>query len=212
MTRFFSRHLSSRELVTALETRRSGLGRRRAAHLAGCPRCRAELDRAERMWRVVESAEVPEPSPLFWDAFSARVRRAIEGEPAPAGGGRRSDVFWAWFSAWRFAAAAVALAAAVAAAVLLGSWSGRRAPEAPGAPGAALTRAPAGDTADIDAVDADGLSLVAEAAGLDWELAVAAGVAPRRDAAEWALLQLSDDERRELARLLSEELSAARYP
>jgi hypothetical protein len=210
MTRLFRRHLSNLDLAAALdERRRGGVNPRRAAHLARCPRCRAELDALERLWRRLEADRVPEPSPLFWEAFSARVNDAIAREPAPAGGRARwlADLSWPA----RLAATAALVALVVAAAAIVERTRDDRV-GTPVASGPAIAPAPRDEAPGPEAPADDGLLLVAEAAQLDWDLAVAAGLAPRRDAAEWALLQLSDDERRELARLLHEELSNTRYP
>ena len=45
---------------------------------------------ARRMLRDVAAVDVPEPSPLFWDHLSARMREAIAHEPPPAAAPRGS--------------------------------------------------------------------------------------------------------------------------
>jgi hypothetical protein len=91
-------HLSPTEIVDLAE---GTLGAARSAHADGCERCRdaaADLRRVLATATGVDRPDVPEPSPLFWDHLSARVRVAVAQEPAP----RRE-----WM-AWRPAFAALA--------------------------------------------------------------------------------------------------------
>src|SRR5262245_49230164 len=58
-------------------------------HLASCDRCRdqlAALRAARTLAAEKEVVEVPEPSPAFWDHFSARVREAVANEAPPPDG------------------------------------------------------------------------------------------------------------------------------
>jgi hypothetical protein len=76
-----SRHLTAEEVVAALER---DLAPSRMSHLDGCESCRAQLAAVRGLHADLQGAgEVPEPSPLFWDHFSARVRRATAEEPVP---------------------------------------------------------------------------------------------------------------------------------
>ena len=95
-------HLSRERLLEAVE---SGAWADTADHLASCARCRAEVDALRRTLDEVRAVDVPEPSPLFWDHLTARVRDAIAAEPEPLRVGVRS-----W---WRpaFAAGVVFVAA-----------------------------------------------------------------------------------------------------
>lgn len=76
-----STHLTPAEVVSVAE----GHGREvLLRHVEVCAVCRAEVD----VVRAVEidlraNAAVPEPSPLFWDHFSRRVREATAHEPVP---------------------------------------------------------------------------------------------------------------------------------
>ncbi len=68
-----------------------------SAHLADCRAC---ADRVSELRSMIESAaslEVPEPSPLFWEHFPARVSRAIDAAPRQAGWLNASR--WLWGSA-----------------------------------------------------------------------------------------------------------------
>jgi len=53
-----------------------------AAHLAGCPRCSAEGDRAARFDRLWDATSPPEPTPGQWDALWTHVAQALD-QPAP---------------------------------------------------------------------------------------------------------------------------------
>src|SRR5262245_35327292 len=105
-------HLSDIELMEAaepLDETGSGLPPARRRHLDQCEACRASL----AAWRDTTMAlaagrDVPEPSPLFWDHFSDRVRMATASEPI-------REATW-WERVWR---PAVALSAALSAAALV---------------------------------------------------------------------------------------------
>lgn len=46
-------------------------------HLATCEACRRDLADMRAMMSAADTAGAPEPSPLFWDHLSARVREAV---------------------------------------------------------------------------------------------------------------------------------------
>jgi hypothetical protein len=51
-----------------------------AAHLGACEPCRERLDEARIGMALARRADVPEPSPLYWEAFPRQVgRRLAEG-------------------------------------------------------------------------------------------------------------------------------------
>src|SRR5262245_56930878 len=55
-----------------------------ALHLEGCDVCRRQVaDLADTM-RAARAVNVPEPSPLFWEHLSARVRASVPDEPTPS--------------------------------------------------------------------------------------------------------------------------------
>ena len=64
------KHLSASEFVDHAEGRLSGA---RASHVDGCRAIAAAAD-----------ADVPEPSPLFWQRFPERVHEAIRGQTPAA--------------------------------------------------------------------------------------------------------------------------------
>jgi hypothetical protein len=176
------------------------------AHLAVCAECRGEVETLRATIGLAQSAHVPEPSPLFWDHLSARVKTAVEAETLrqPAWSFTRIG----WFGG------VLATAAALVMAVVLVS----RGPAAPATDEAAAgatsstdaTLPASGDTIAMpDASDDPSLSLLMDLAGeLDWE-STASGLAVRTSMADGALSDLDADERTELGRLLREELGSS---
>lgn len=68
-------HLSPDECLSAAD---GTLDRVRRHHADDCETCRQQVDAARAFLAELSAADVPEPSPLFWDHFSARVRAATE--------------------------------------------------------------------------------------------------------------------------------------
>lgn len=66
-------HLSPDDLAAAAD---GTLGDEVANHLDQCAVCRAALSELSSLLTALKSETVAEPSPLFWDHFSARVREA----------------------------------------------------------------------------------------------------------------------------------------
>jgi hypothetical protein len=96
-----ARHVTDEALFEVLE----GAGRADAtAHAASCGACAARLDEARAGLALARGAEVPEPSPLYWEAFRRSVARKIESDGS--GGARR-------FVGWSLVAAAAAAAIVV---------------------------------------------------------------------------------------------------
>jgi predicted anti-sigma-YlaC factor YlaD len=189
-----NKHLSPREVVDALE---EGLSPERGRHLDGCRRCREQLARVSETFEVVRgSGEVPEPSPLFWDHFQARVRERTEGVPMPEAGWR----------AWRWRALAVAAPGLLAAMVVV--TLGRQAQ--PGLERIPTPAAPAAETpAALIADGSVGAPDWPEMLDLTADLAVEQlrVVAPVRGGAAESLLEdFTEDERAELVRLLKEAM------
>jgi hypothetical protein len=54
-----------------------------AGHASECASCAARIADARAALDEVAGAPAPEPSPLFWPGFRARVRGAVEAEPRP---------------------------------------------------------------------------------------------------------------------------------
>ena len=186
-----TRHLTPEEFVDALE----GTSPASAAHLADCAECREELASLQTMLGDARHLEVSEPSPLFWDHFSARVKQATANEPV----GNR----WNWARlAWKPVAAVMAVAGALAIGLYVrptvqpdGSVAG------PVQPTSELA-----STAVPGFEDDGSWSLVtALAAELDWsELSQAAE--PAEGTVDAMIEELTSDQREALARLLQKEM------
>jgi hypothetical protein len=173
-----------------------------AAHLAGCERCRVQVEELRSAMHLAEDGTVPEPSPLFWDHLSARVAKAV-AEERPGEAAAASIDWAARLRNWR-----VVTVAAVAAAVILAVAVNRRAaPDAsPAQTPAVLATATARDLTPSLENDPS-LSFIADlASDLDWDDAVEAGLTSGTDAVERVVQDMSDDERRELRRVLQEEM------
>jgi len=82
-------HLSPEIFVDLLD---GSLTEASVPHLAGCHACRQQLAELRGAWQAAESLEAPEPSPLFWDHFSRRVKEATATTTVPSHG---------WWPAWR---------------------------------------------------------------------------------------------------------------
>jgi hypothetical protein len=78
------RHLSRDEWLALVEADEPPA---RHQHLDACPTCRDEVSRGRALLAGMRQMDVPEPSPLFWDHFSARVAAGLGATPAPVTGG-----------------------------------------------------------------------------------------------------------------------------
>jgi hypothetical protein len=197
-------HLSQDDLIDVAEGATAEAAR---PHLAGCARCREQLAVLRATMEAVRSVDVPEPSPLFWDHLSARVRNAVEAEPPTASG------WWAW----RFALPAAALVA-----VVLALAVSLRGPVAPGGdpsgPPPPTSSTAGGDVGGTDLepsgvalgdLEADpSLMLIADlAADMDWDADESVGLAAGAGALDAAVGRLTEEELHALRRILEEALS-----
>lgn len=200
--RHLTDHLDEAALLDAAEGTPS---EHAETHLAGCERCRVQVAELRSAMQIAEDAVVPEPSPLFWDHLSARVSEAIAddaaGEPAAVSAGWAARLW-----NWQMLTAAVAVGAViVAVAVNRRPASETSTARATVAPSPAVATTPADLTPSIE--NDPSLSFIADLAGdLDWDDAVEAGLTSGADAVERVVQDMSDDERRELRRVLQEEM------
>src|SRR3990172_7363638 len=160
-------HLRPEELLDLAEGTRSG---ELPLHLASCDACRRELSDLRATLATVAEVEVPEPSPLFWDHLSARVRQAVEAED-------RTGTLWRRpvpRIAWRFLVP-LGAAAALVGALAVGLWMGVSEPGAgvgPAAESGALLEATADADVAAGMTDDASIGLMADLAGeWDWEFA-----------------------------------------
>jgi hypothetical protein len=195
------RHLTPEQLVDLAEDSAADPSRPAPSspHLQSCDTCRATLAELRRTLLAAREVDVPEPSPLFWEHLSARVRDAVEAERA---GGSGMLGWWpSWRRVWVGPLWIGSLAAIMLAVAIMTRGPGSERP-APTATVAVIAEPQAGMPPIAD--DAS-FSLVADlAADLDWDTAVAAGFATDPGVADDLVAQLTVDERRELHRLLEE--------
>jgi len=197
-------HLSPAEFVDLVD---GTLAASRAAHAESCAECRREAALVRSTLREAQGVEMPEPSPLFWDHFSDRVRGAVAEERRSRHAG-----WFSWSSNLTRGTVPVAVAAGLVVALLVNGVMTRRTAEAPGA---AASHAPAStahvvapkDDAALDAANSEVWDvLTAAAADMQIEDAREAGMTVRPGAIDRAVQKMAPDELNELGRLLQSEL------
>jgi len=203
-------HLDETQLLDALEAKLEATleGKLAAAHLADCGACRDRVSELRSVIASVTSVEVPEPSPLFWDHFPARVSRAIDAAPSPAG--------WWRSPRWLWGGAATAALVMLLMLLPLGREAGAPAPTSDvEAPTTVASAEPNPDVLGSLEV-ADGLEgdaawemVRAVAEESDYDAVQESGLVPRAGSLERAALELSTEERAELARLVAQEIQNA---
>lgn len=195
------RHLNAVEIVDLVEGR---LAPARTGHVETCGTCRARVETTREALASAADLSIPEPSPLFWEHLSSRVREAIGRGPAPAA--RR----WSGLPAWAWVSAAVLVVAVGSAPLWRASQRDVHLATEAAIEQPARTLPPAGAGHDIwnDDIESDRAWAVvlAVAEDVDWDGVSKAGIVVRPQAAERVVPQLSSDERSELARLIEEEL------
>lgn len=181
------KHLAPIQFADAIEGRLSEADR---AHLDVCPRCASRVDSLRDAVSQVQAADdLPEPSPLFWEHFSANVRAAVLD---------RTPDTRPW---WRHPAWAIACSIVLAAAVVIGAWDARL-PR----PSTKVLLAPP-LPADVAAIDDPAWNLLTDVASVmeeDDPQAVPLTVRPSE--VDRAVTTLSGTERQELKRLLQDEM------
>jgi hypothetical protein len=190
-------HLSPATFIDLIE---GAVGEGAVPHLAECATCRQQLADMRETWRAARDVEVPEPSPLFWAHLSERVRSAVEAEPSPA-------TTWRFARNWHLAGAIGIIAAVLAIAVGL-----RLAPQQSGAietslvPSQTSVALPNGLPPMEPLTEDPSLTFVADlASNIDWDRAEEFGL-PAHGDAERVVVEMNDEERAELRRLLNEAL------
>jgi hypothetical protein len=192
-------HLNNPEIVDLID---GVLPSDRAAHSDRCEVCRARIEAVRETMARVAAVEIPEPSPLFWDHFSARVRAGVEEAGVPRESFAPS---WLQHAGFRWIVSGVALALLLAA----GAWrlsAPGPAPRNAQAPPAPTDFASATEdltsSADLD----EAWALVRTVADeTTWNDMITAGLAVRPGWADRAALNLTADERDELLQLLKAE-------
>ncbi len=189
-------HLGPDELIDAVE---GTLTPPRRAHLEICTRCRAQVLELTGVLTQTRVATVPEPSPLFWERLSDRVRESIATDVRTPDASR-----WLpqWLH-WQVLAPISALALLILAlAASIPSPTRSSAPEV-----ATATPAPASEAApDVDGAWEVFSDLVGP---LDVDAMHDAGLAMALGAADHVAQELSLPEQEALVDLLREELEGS---
>lgn len=196
-------HLSEEHLLELLEGNTAEAG-----HLDTCVACRERFEALRHTLGLLRDDPVPEPSPLFWQHLSDRVRLAIDGEAVDRRLGTGEPAKWWLQRSWRWGAAAAAVVALVAAFVVLTSQRTDR-PENI-ADRSNSIGSPRGDVRDdlnwTIPADESWAMMAGIAEGLDFETAADAGLVVRPGSVDQVLLSLSDEERKDLAGIIQAEL------
>ena len=189
-------HLTGDEIVDALD---GALVSTRHAHLETCAPCRGEVERLADALRVTRTLTTPEPSPLFWDHFSRRVRAAIDHEPVTHE--------WPVWLRWPVLVPLTAVGLLIAALMTVVPQNPQTSGQTQTARGTAVDQAGPLD-ADADTAVDSAFAFIVESVGpLDVETAQEAGIAASPGAAERAALHLTEAEQAELVKLLQQELT-----
>ena len=197
-------HLTDIEFVDLVD---GTLAPARARHLDACETCRASASAIRETLSRAIDAEIPEPSPLFWDHFSARVHQGVRAESvAPSGW-----FGWAQSATVKWAMSGALLTLLVVAVVWRAS--------APRPAASASEPVATASSIDPDAFDPDldeAWALVRTVADdvardtpasdeIAWDEVATEGFGVRPGAVEHAMVALTGDERSELLRLLQAE-------
>ncbi len=110
-------HLSRERMLALIESPSES----EETHLGRCDTCRREIQALRAVLREVTELETPEPSPLYWEALSERIRDAVARERR----GAVPPVAWGPWVSW----AGGLGVAVVLALVLVGPFPDLGAPE-----------------------------------------------------------------------------------
>ena len=187
-------HFTEMEFIDLLEGR---LPAERARHADACGICRTQIEHLRAALANAADADVPEPSPLYWEHFARRVDDGIDAAGArPAG-------WLAAMTSMRAFTAAGAIAALVLIAVITLGPRGNHASSSSEAP------VVAGDPLlepDAPGSDEGWAAVRAAAENVARDDAREAGLAAQPDAADRAIDNLTETERARLLALLAEDL------
>ena len=189
------RHLAPETLVTLAESPEAPSD----AHLRDCDQCRRAVDELRAALAAARQDIVPEPSPLFWDRFSARVADEVAED-----GERKRRPWSRALPASRLLRAAWVALPILVLAVAFGMRFWRSQTPAP-APTVAAEQTPGTEAlAPEEAADASWALVMELAEDLDWDAAAEMGAVP--GSAEEAVVRLSSAEQSELVHLIRLEL------
>jgi hypothetical protein len=208
-------HLTSEELVDALDGVLSSF---RTPHLVSCADCQTHLDRLRTALDAARTDDILEPSPLFWDHFSAGVaeRVAAESVDSRAAGSATGDFPAHRASARWLSSEPQPVWLAVAALLILAVIGVVRSRQMEFRPPVSnqfvqqpVASSPLESTSMADEESSEWTLMLDVMEGADWDQ-VGAELEVGPGAADRVVRELTGDERRELARLLEAELSRAK--
>ena len=192
-------HLNETQILDGLDGR---LDPASAVHVASCATCAARLEDLRSVVQTIEAADrdpVPEPSPMFWDQFPARVSRAIDAPPERSG--------W-FFTGWQWWGSA-ATAAVVIVMLVLPMRRETAAPSRSAPIGAAPVVEVSSEIvpASPENLDDDEAWAMVRAVAeeTEYDEVQSSGLSPRAESVERAAMELSDAERAELVRLIEQD-------
>jgi hypothetical protein len=204
-------HLTPEELI---DSRERQLSPARQAHADACEACRAKLAEIDEVVLEVAAVDVPEPSPLFWDHLSARIRDRVAHEPPPASA--RDNPFagltgwltgWSAAPRWAFAAMLIAVCASLG---WLGWSEFRRGGTGPAA-GIQSVQVDKGESTSPEITDHDAGSewalMLEMAEDVTWDDAEGSSLYVRPAAVDRALIELTAEERDRLLQLVQADLA-----
>jgi hypothetical protein len=171
-----------------------------ASHIESCSSCRSEVQELRRALARISQVPVPEPSPLFWDHLSSRIREAITVEPAPIPSRRP------------FMLATLGALAGAIAIITIGVAVTMRTAQPVHPMVAASHEAVSQDTTELAEVGDDSTWVVLGdiASQLDWEQASEAGLLALPGSADRALSEMSEEEQQQVVKVLESELQKAK--
>ncbi len=193
-------HLSPVALIDLAEGRATAAQRR---HADACAACRASAAELNELMSLAATDRTPDPSPLFWDHLSARVRDAVRQDPQPKP--------WWHLPVWRWAPVSIAAIVVVTAGIgLLNRSNGARPTDGLTLTPATMSAWPAqseGLAAEEPVEDGAWWLMSQLATDVVFDEVAAPQLAPSPGSADRAADQLSAADRAELARLLKEEIT-----
>ncbi len=203
-------HLRETEFVDFTE---GTLAPERRAHLEVCDACRAQAAGLAAVLREAAAVEMPDPSPLFWEHFSARVRDAVGHQPIERGPSWSTVAIRVLMPI----AAAVAVVIGIVSATLLPRWlqgtpAGTASAPSEASAAIALPAPPPITGADLDTTNIDVKNaavwdmLTDAAADMSIDDAHAAGMGMGPGSVDHAVQHMNQAELTELGRLLKTEL------
>jgi hypothetical protein len=195
-------HLTETQFIDVLETG-VPVDSRLASHLAVCEACQAALAELTGGLADARAVTLPEPSPLFWDHFSRRVRAATSQETAAGQAG--------WRHLWQPLVGATLAVATLALLVVFRATPGTPLTHEPATPSGSIIAAvtPASGTPVAAEVDDAGLNVVAVLAQ-DLRAEDLQQIAqPTTDATAAAIEDLTPAQCAEFIRLLKAQMSGA---